>query len=51
MKNHENEIVSELNNAQGNAMDIGGYYFPTDALAFDAMRPSGILNDIINNIA
>lgn len=51
MIRNENEIVSELNNAQGNAMDIGGYYFPTDALAFDAMRPSGILNDIINNIA
>ena len=51
LQNNETEIVSELNNAQGKAMDIGGYYFPTDALASQAMRPSGILNDIINNIA
>lgn len=48
---NENEIISELNNAQGHAMDIGGYYFPTDSLASQAMRPSKTLNDIINNIA
>ena len=51
MMRNENEIISELNNAQGTPMDIGGYYFPTDTLASQAMRPSVILNDIINNIA
>jgi isocitrate dehydrogenase len=40
-----------LNNTQGIPMDIGGYYFPTEELASQAMRPSGTFNDIINNIA
>lgn len=51
MMRNEAEIVSELNNAQGIPMDIGGYYFPTEELASQAMRPSGTFNDIINNIA
>lgn len=51
MMRNEAEIVSELNNTQGIPMDIGGYYFPTEELASQAMRPSGTFNDIINNIA
>lgn len=51
MMRNEAEIVSELNNAQGIPMDIGGYYFPTEELASQAMRPSGTFNEIINNIA
>ncbi|MDD7985790.1 NADP-dependent isocitrate dehydrogenase [Lentisphaera marina] len=40
----EETIVSELNNAQGVAMDIGGYFKPNDAKASEAMRPSATLN-------
>ena len=47
MRNEET-IVSELNSAQGRPMNIGGYYFPTEDLAFEAMRPSETLNEIIN---
>lgn len=43
----EEAIVSELNAAQGPAMDIGGYYHPDAALAAAAMRPSATLNAIV----
>ena len=50
MKSKETEIVNELNKVQGKAMDIGGYYFPDEVLANNAMRPSLALNDIIDSI-
>ena len=40
----EDAIVAELNEAQGAAMDIGGYYRPDAARAAAAMRPSKIFN-------
>ncbi|NOU49015.1 NADP-dependent isocitrate dehydrogenase [Pseudoalteromonas sp. JBTF-M23] len=43
----EQTIVDELNGAQGNAMDVGGYYQPNDELAFAAMRPSNTFNQIL----
>ncbi len=46
----ENEILTELNGAQGAPVDIGGYYLPDDALAAKAMRPSETLNAIIANV-
>ncbi|TVQ92097.1 MAG: NADP-dependent isocitrate dehydrogenase [Deltaproteobacteria bacterium] len=47
---NEAQIVSELNEVQGRAMDIGGYYHPDPARAADAMRPSATLNAIIDRI-
>ena len=48
----ENEaaIVKELLAAQGEPVDIGGYYQPDDALAAAAMRPSTTLNSIVDSI-
>ncbi len=46
----EATIVSELNAAQGDAIDVGGYYNPDDSLATAAMRPSATLNEIIDSI-
>jgi len=43
----EGAIVSELNGAQGKAIDIGGYYKPDEALAAAAMRPSATLNALL----
>ena len=43
----EEQIVGELNGAQGQAMDIGGYYHPDPARASQAMRPSATLNGIL----
>lgn len=47
---NEATIVQELNNAQGSAMDIGGYYNPNEELASKAMRPSATLNNIIDAV-
>jgi isocitrate dehydrogenase len=46
----EEKIVAELNGAQGTAMDIGGYYFPSQELAAKAMRPSETLNTILSTL-
>jgi isocitrate dehydrogenase len=46
----EEAVISELNGAQGPAMDIGGYFMPDDAKAEAAMRPSATLNAIIDAI-
>jgi len=47
---NENTILAELLEAQGEAVDIGGYYQPDDARADAAMRPSATLNGIIDSI-
>ncbi len=46
----ENEavIAQELLAAQGNPVDVGGYYLPDDAKAEKAMRPSPTFNAIID---
>jgi isocitrate dehydrogenase len=45
---NESIIVSELNAAQGSAVEIGGYYLPDDELCARAMRPSSTLNALID---
>ena len=50
LADNEAAIVAELLAAQGDAVDIGGYYQPIDALASAAMRPSATLNGIIDSI-
>jgi isocitrate dehydrogenase len=47
---NEDAIIEELLGAQGDAVDIGGYFQPDDALARAAMRPSKTLNRIIDSI-
>jgi len=46
----EATIVEELLAAQGQPVDIGGYYLPDPAKAEAAMRPSATLNAIIDAI-
>ncbi len=50
LADNEATIVAELLAAQGDAVDIGGYFRPDDALASAAMRPSPTLNAIIDSI-
>lgn len=50
LKANESKIVNELNSTQGQAINIGGYYEPNEALVSVAMRPSTTLNTIINKI-
>lgn len=40
----EDAIVTELNDAQGNPADIGGYYAPDPAMTTAVMRPSKTFN-------
>ena len=47
---NESTIIDQLNGAQGKPMNVGGYYFPDDQLASAAMRPSLVLNEIIDGI-
>ncbi|MEC8856748.1 MAG: NADP-dependent isocitrate dehydrogenase [Chloroflexota bacterium] len=50
MSANEDKIVQELVDAQGQAVDIGGYYHPNDEMAANAMRPSATLNAIVDAI-
>ncbi|SDX51925.1 isocitrate dehydrogenase [Lutibacter oricola] len=44
------KILLELNGAQGNEIDLQGYYMPNDKLANEKMRPSNTFNQIIASI-
>ena len=46
----EEAILKELADAQGQPVDIGGYYNPDEARTSAAMRPSDTLNRIIATI-
>ena len=47
LSEHEAKIVSELNNAQGVKVDMGGYYKPDQNKVSQAMRPSETFNSIL----
>jgi isocitrate dehydrogenase len=50
LSNNEERIISELNEIQGQAVNIGAYYQPNDAIASEAMRPSTTLNTILQSV-
>ncbi len=50
LESNEAKIVEELITVQGVAMDIEGYYSPSQSKASEAMRPSATLNAIIDAI-
>jgi len=47
---NEAKIIAELNEVQGPAADIGGYYAPDEAKVTAVMRPSATLNAIVDAI-
>jgi isocitrate dehydrogenase len=47
LKENEGAIVAELIEAQGQSVEIDGYYHPDEEKVSQAMRPSGILNGAI----
>lgn len=47
MAANEQTIVDELNDAQGDAVDIGGYYRPDRDKCAAAMRPSPTFNNLL----
>ncbi|WP_409425243.1 NADP-dependent isocitrate dehydrogenase [Pseudoalteromonas sp. RW-H-Ap-1] len=50
LETNKEQIVNELNDAQGPAMNIGGYFQPNDDAAFKAMRPSATFNEILSKL-
>ena len=50
LSENEDTIVGELNAAQGEPQDLGGYYKPDLDRATAAMRPSATLNGIIDGV-
>jgi isocitrate dehydrogenase len=51
LRSQEEAIVAELNDAQGTAIDLGGYYLPDPEKASQAMRPSPLFNDAIDSLS
>ena len=47
---NEDKIIEELNDAQGQSVEIGGYYHPNEEMSAKAMRPSATLNSIVDAI-
>ncbi len=50
LSRNEDEINKELLEAQGKPVDIGGYYYPDPEKTSAIMRPSKILNEIVESI-
>ena len=50
MAANEAKIIQELNEVQGDSIDINGYYFPDVDKASEAMRPSETLNQLIASL-
>ena len=47
LSENENAIMKELNDVQGKAVDIGGYYLADPEVCAKIMRPSEIFNNIL----
>jgi len=45
---NESKIIAELNEIQGNSVNIKGYYMPNEELTVKAMRPNNSLNSILS---
>ena len=50
LKDQEEAIVQELNAAQGQGADLGGYYHPDAEKVNQAMRPSTTFNDVLATV-
>jgi isocitrate dehydrogenase len=48
LEEKEELIMAELNDVQGNSVEIGGYFMPQEDLVIKAMRPSKTLNAIFS---
>ena len=50
LEENEAKISEELLAAQGQPVDLGGYYLPDDTMADGAMRPSPTFNTITDGM-
>ena len=51
LREQEDEIVRELNDAQGTPVDLGGYFLPDEGKATASMRPSKFFNDALASLS
>ena len=51
LRENEQAIIRELNDAQGEAVDLGGYYLPDEEKASAAMRPSALFNEALASLS
>lgn len=47
----ENDIVNQLNTAQGSSVELGGYYYPDADTVSALMRPSESFNTVIDTLS
>ena len=50
LQENEATIIAQLNEIQGNPVDIEGYYMPNESLANNAMRPNASFNNTLSNL-
>ncbi|WP_230657119.1 NADP-dependent isocitrate dehydrogenase [Psychrobacter sp. I-STPA10] len=50
LKDNEAAIVKELNEAQGKAVDLKGYYLADESIAEQVMRPSKLFNEALASL-
>ncbi|MEC8355505.1 MAG: NADP-dependent isocitrate dehydrogenase [Verrucomicrobiota bacterium] len=50
LRAQEDEIVGELNTAQGSPIDLGGYFLPDEEKATASMRPSKLFNAALSSL-
>jgi len=50
LADNEAKIVAELNDIQGQPVEIGGYYMPTEILLIQAMNPSETLKSVLSQL-
>ena len=50
LQENEATIIAQLNEIQGNRVDIEGYYMPNETLANNAMRPNASFNNTLSNL-
>ena len=51
LTNNEVKIITEMNTAQGHAVNLGGYYYPNKERVAQVMRSSAIFNAVIDNLS
>ncbi len=50
LSSNEGKIIEQLNQSQGKAIDLGGYYHPNSSTLESAMRPSETFNQLIDSL-
>ncbi len=50
LKSNEEQILNELLQAQGEALDLGGYYLPEKEIVSSVMRPCKLFNTLVESL-